>query len=297
MATAWIFPRQGSQVVGMAEALANNPETATLFEQASEILGWSVEQVCSGPRERLDRTLYTQPALFTVCVALTRQLRLSGTEAEPLLVAGHSLGEYSALWAAGVFDFETGLKLVAERARLMDAQSAGAMSAIIGLEREKLQLLCSEKKSVVIANDNNPVQMVISGNPLEVAEVSAAVRALRARVIPLAVSGAFHSPLMAPAAAEFAAVLDKVVLQPPTIPILPNVDPNGALTDAAAVRRSLKLQIDHPVRWRETILQMAERGIEELVEIGPGTVLTGLARRTAPTLRVRNIEPAVALPV
>ncbi|BAC90086.1 ACP S-malonyltransferase [Gloeobacter violaceus] len=295
MATAWIFPGQGSQVVGMADALSGHPDTAALFERASGILGWSVAAVCAGPQERLDRTLYTQPALFTVCVALAQRARKQGELGEPALVAGHSLGEYAALWAAAVFDFETGLELVAERARLMDAQQAGAMSAIVGFDRDKLEKLCAERPGVVIANDNNPMQVVISGEPERVAEVSAAIRAKR--VIPLAVSGAFHSPLMAPAAAEFAAVLARAELHPAHIPVLFNADPTRPVADVASMRELLRRQIDHPVRWRETILRMADSGITELVEIGPGAVLTGLAKRTVPALALRNIEPAAALAV
>ncbi len=291
--TAWVFPGQGSQVVGMADSLLADPEAATLFERASELLGWSVEAVCAGERDLLERTLYTQPALFTVGVGLVQRLRSSGIEA-PDFVAGHSLGEYTALWAAGAFDFETGLKLVAERGRLMDAQMAGAMAALIGFDREKLDALCAETPGVVVANDNSAMQVVISGTPERVAQVSEAIRAKR--VVPLNVSGAFHSPLMAPAAAEFARVLDSVTLQTPRMPVLQNVDPEPVI-DPDVLKANLARQVDHPVRWRETILKLVELGVTELIEIGPGATLTGLAKKTGPGLKLRNIKPDDVWPV
>lgn len=266
--------------------LAADPRTAALFAQADEILGWSITEICQGPREVLDRTLYTQPALFTVTAALA-QLALA-QQKKPDLVAGHSLGEYTALFVAGVFDFATGLTLVRERAALMDAQSAGAMSALIGFDREKLEALCAESPGVVIANDNNAIQAVISGTPERVAEVGEQIQARR--VVPLAVSGAFHSPLMAPAAEQFAGVLDRVVLRPAQIPVLQNVAPLVLTRDPDALKSNLKRQIDHSVRWRETMITMANLGIMQLVEIGPGTVLTGLARRTHPDLSLVNLR-------
>jgi [acyl-carrier-protein] S-malonyltransferase len=283
--TVWVFPGQGSQQTGMGAELAADPRTVPLFDEAREILGWSVVDIASGPKEILDRTTYTQPALFTVSVALARLLSERTT---PDYVAGHSLGEFAALCAAGVFDFAEGLALVRERAVLMDAQQAGTMSALIGFDRSQLEALVAERPGVVIANDNNPMQVVISGTPERVAEVSAQVKAKR--VVPLAVSGAFHSPLMAQAARDFAVVLDRVQFRAPRVPVLQNVDPLQPVADPQQIKVNLQKQIDHPVRWRETMLTLADLGVTTLVEIGPGTVLTGLAKKTVPALQLVNVQ-------
>lgn len=287
MKTAWMFPGQGSQQLDMGVELAHTSEAIPLFAEAETILGWSVIEIAKGPKEILDRTLYTQPALFTICSAMA-QVALAKGVPLPQLVAGHSLGEYTALWLAGVFDFGTGLRLVSERARLMDGQQAGAMAALIGFDRALLESLCAEKPGVVIANDNSPMQVVISGTPERVAEVGAASKAKR--VIPLAVSGAFHSPLMTPAATAFAQVLERVDFAPAKIPVLCNVKPQLSTTDPNKIKARLQKQIDHPVRWRETVLAMADMGMTELVEVGPGTVLTGLAKKMVPNLKLTNLQ-------
>lgn len=291
MKTAWVFPGQGSQQVGMGGDLLTHSGSRDILTEAERILGWSVAEVCAGPGERLDRTLYTQPALFTISVALAQALMQTG--AEPQAVAGHSLGEFAALWSVGVFDFATGLKLVEQRARLMDEQQAGTMNALIGFERDQLERLCAERSDVVIANDNHPTQVVISGTPAAVAAVSAASKARR--IVPLTVSGAFHSPLMTAAAEQFAILLEKVHFATARVPVLSNTDPTTPTTDPVLLKTKLARQIDHPVRWRETILTLEQLGITRLVEIGPGTVLTGLARKTVRTLHLHNVQDLGAL--
>jgi [acyl-carrier-protein] S-malonyltransferase len=194
--TAWVFPGQGSQAIGMGLDLVDLPAAKAKFEQAREILGWDVLDICQSQDDKLSRTLYTQPCLYVVESILADVLIDRGNM--PNLVAGHSLGEYVALYAARVFDFEAGLRLVKRRAELMDSASDGMMAALMGFDREQLEQQIQQTPDVVLANDNSPAQVVISGTPDAVKEVLARVKAKRA--VPLKVSGAFHSHLMADAA-------------------------------------------------------------------------------------------------
>ncbi len=283
--TAWVFPGQGSQAIGMGVDLAIDGKAQVKFEQAKEILGWDVLKICQSQEDKLSHTIYTQPSLYVVETILADLIRERGDR--PNLVAGHSLGEYVALYVAGVFDFESGLNLVKRRAELMDSAAGGMMAALIGFNREQLDAEIEQTDDVVLANDNSPTQVVISGTPTAVEELLGKVKAKR--IVKLNVSGAFHSPLMAPAAAEFQEILASVSFSDAEIPVLSNVEPFPA-TDASILKDRLQRQMTGNVRWREISLQLPEEGIEKVVEIGPGKVLTGLMKRICPKLVLENIS-------
>ena len=289
--TAWVFPGQGSQATGMGADLVDLPVGQAKLAIAEDILGWSVSEVCSSDDAQLSRTLYTQPCLYVIESILVDLLREKGHQ--PALVAGHSLGEYVALYTTGVFSFEAGLRLVQRRAELMDSTSDGKMAALIGFDREALDQQLQQTPGVVLANDNNAGQVVISGTPEAVAHIMATVKAKRA--VPLNVSGAFHSPLMAPAATEFQQVLDSVTFQDAQVPVLSNVEPLPA-TDGSVLRDRLSRQMTGSVRWRELSLQLATEGVERVIEVGPGKVLTGLIKRTCGDIALENISSAAEIP-
>ncbi|BAU40919.1 ACP S-malonyltransferase [Leptolyngbya sp. O-77] len=282
--TAWVFPGQGSQAIGMGADLFDLPAAQQRFEQAADILGWSVPEICQSEDDKVSKTLYTQPCLYTIESILVDLLREKGLQ--PSLVAGHSLGEYVALYAAQVFEFESGLRLVKRRAALMDSASEGMMAALLGFDRAQLEAAIAQTPDVVLANDNNEGQVVISGTPSAVESIMSRVKCKRA--IKLNVSGAFHSPLMAEAAAEFRTVLDSVAFQTAQVPVLSNVDPTPA-TDAAVLKDRLDRQMTGSVRWREISLQLSQAGIERVVEVGPGKVLTGIIKRTCPDVALENV--------
>lgn len=285
--TAWVFPGQGAQTVGMGADLAD--ESAELFAQAKDILGWSVLDVCQN-EEKIASSLYTQPCLYVVECALANVLMANGQQ--PDLVAGHSLGEYSALYAAGVFDFAAGLRLVKRRAELMSQASEGTMAALMGFKRDELDAKIAETEGVVLANDNNAGQVVISGTPEAVDAVIEGVKTKRA--VKLNVSGAFHSPLMAEAADAFESVLAEVPFQDAKVPVMSNVDPTPE-TAAAALKERLRAQMTGSVRWREISLGLPAQGIEAVVEVGPGKVLTGLIKRTCKGLDLKNVNSLEAI--
>ena len=297
MAVAWVFPGQGSQKLGMAAGVLELPGAAQRFALASERLGRDLLAICagsddatgSGPSD-LNDTRNTQPALFVIESLLVDALRAAGPQ--PALVAGHSLGELVALYAAGVFDADTGLALMQRRSELMAAAGGGAMTAVMGFDRPQLEQLVDATEGVVIANDNSEAQVVLSGSPEAVSAVSEALSCKRA--IPLAVSGAFHSPFMAQAAAAFAKDLEAVPFAAASIPVLSNTDPSPS-TDADLLKQRLLLQMTTGVRWRETMEQFGREGIDEAVEIGPGNVLSGLIKRGCPGLRCRQIASATDL--
>jgi [acyl-carrier-protein] S-malonyltransferase len=293
--TAWVFPGQGSQKQGMAGDMASHPLTQSLFEEADTLLGWSVAERCAGPQEELDKTLYTQPCLYVVSAAATLHYR--ALEQVPDVVCGHSLGELTALWSAGVFDFATGLNLVQKRAWLMEEQThktPGSMAAILGFDRAELDKLIQEIDGVVVANDNSSGQVVISGTKEAVAAMQGQLKAKR--FIPLAVSGAFHSPLMTPAAQAFREILEATPFQTAQVPVLSNTEPI-ATEDPTVLKERLARQIDGPVRWRETVIQLAALSVDRTVEIGPGSVLTGLIKKTdipdrpGPVFKTENFFP------
>ena len=289
--TAWVFPGQGSQAVGMGLDLTDLPSAQPKFEKAQEILGWDILEICQSQDDKLSRTLYTQPCLYVVESILADVLLERGNP--PALVAGHSLGEYVALYAARVFDFEAGLRLVKRRAELMDSASDGMMAALIGFDREQLEQQIQETSNVVLANDNSPAQVVISGTPEAVQEVMAKIKVKRA--VPLNVSGAFHSPLMADAAAQFQEVLESVPFTDAQVPVLSNVEPVPAV-DAATLKNRLQRQMTGSVRWREITMQLPVENIERVVEIGPGKVLTGLIKRMCPNVALENVGSLAELP-
>ncbi|HBE19092.1 MAG TPA: [acyl-carrier-protein] S-malonyltransferase [Cyanobacteria bacterium UBA11149] len=282
--TAWVFPGQGSQAVGMGVDLVKEAKAKDKFDKAKEILGWDVWEICQSQEDKLSHTLYTQPSLYVVETILADLIRERGNQ--PNLVAGHSLGEYVALYVAGVFDFESGLNLVKRRAQLMDSVAGGMMAALIGFNREQLDAEIEKIDDVVLANDNSPAQVVISGTPTAVEELLGKVKAKR--IVKLNVSGAFHSPFMAPAAAEFQEILASIPFNDAQIPVLSNVEPLPA-QDASILKNRLQKQMTGNVRWREISLQLPELGIEKVVEIGPGKVITGLIKRMCPNLVLENI--------
>jgi [acyl-carrier-protein] S-malonyltransferase len=289
--TAWVFPGQGSQAIGMGLDLLEIPSAQRQFEQAQEILGWDILEICQSQEDKLSRTLYTQPCLYVVESILANVLLDRGNT--PHLLAGHSLGEYVALYAARVFDFEAGLRLVKRRAELMDSASDGMMAALIGFDREQLEQQIQQTPNVVLANDNSPAQVVISGTPEAVKDVLAKIKVKRA--VPLNVSGAFHSPLMAEAANEFQEVLESVPFADAQVPVLSNVEPVPTV-EAAALKNRLQRQMTGSVRWREITMQLPIEGIERVVEIGPGKVLIGLIKRMCPDLALENVGSVADLP-
>ena len=289
--TAWVFPGQGSQTIGMGVDLLNLPFAKVKFEQARHILGWDVLEICQSQEDKISHTLYTQPCLYVVESILADLLIEQGNR--PNLVAGHSLGEYVALYAARVFDFEAGLRLVKHRAELMDSTHGGMMTALMGFDREQLEEKIHQIPDVVLANDNSPAQVVISGTPEAVQDILAQIKVKRA--VPLKVSGAFHSPLMADAAAEYEEILQAVPFANAQCPVLSNIEPVPTV-EATLLKNRLQLQMTGSVRWREISMQLPLEGIERVVEIGPGKVLTGLIKRMCPELVLENIGSLAELP-
>lgn len=269
----------------MGADLYDLPAAQEKLMQAEKILGWSVPEICQNSDDKVSKTLYTQPCLYTLEAILVDLLRSQGQT--PQLVAGHSLGEYVALYAAEVFDFESGLRLVKRRAELMDHASDGTMAALLGFDREQLEAVIAATPGVVLANDNNEVQAVISGSLDAVEAVIAQVKTKRS--IKLNVSGAFHSPFMAAAAAEFEQVLDSVPFQDARVPVLANVEPSPAIA-ATTLKERLNRQMTGAVRWREISLRLPEEGMARVVEVGPGRVLTGIIKRTCPDLVLENVS-------
>lgn len=289
--TVWVFPGQGSQSEGMGIDLLDIPSAKEKFAQAEDILGWSVIEICQNNAEKLSHTLYTQPCLYVIESILADILR---QKEQPNLVAGHSLGEYVALYVAGVFEWSAGLRLVKRRAELMESSAGGMMAALMNFDREQLEKVIAETPDVVLANDNSAAQVVISGTPAAVEAVMSQVKAKRAK--PLNVSGAFHSPLMAAAAAEFQDILESVEFKSCFIPVLSNVEPVPAV-DATVLKQRLMQQMTAGVRWREISLALPENGIDRVVEIGPGNVLTGLIKRTCPNLILENVRSLADLAI
>jgi [acyl-carrier-protein] S-malonyltransferase len=281
MKTAWVFPGQGSQVLGMGVDLLEIASAKTTFDRATEILGWSVVDICQNDEVKLANTRYTQPCLYVMECILVDLLQQKGLQ--PDAVAGHSLGEYVALYAAGAFDFETGLQLVKRRAELMDLASEGGMTALLGFDRAQLEAAIADTEGVVLANDNSSAQAVISGTAAGIAAVVGKIKVKRA--VPLNVSGAFHSPMMATAAAEFGKLLAPITFNNTKIPVLSNVAPT-ATTNGVELKERLNQQITGSVRWREISLQLPELGIQQAIEVGPGKVLSGLIKRTCEGISV-----------
>lgn len=295
MKLAFVFPGQGSQSVGMMAGWGERAEVRTTFQEASDALGqdlWAL--VTDGPADRLNQTVNTQPAMLAADVAAWRVWQAAGGAA-PALVAGHSLGEYAALVAAGSLNFADAIRVVRFRAEAMQAavpEGVGAMAAILGLDDDAVRAVCSEAAGgevVEAVNLNSPGQVVIAGNKAAVERAMALAKEKGAkRALPLPVSVPSHSSLMLPAADRLLAHLQGVAIAAPTIPVLHNTDVLGH-ADPVAIRIALAKQLHTPVRWVETMQALKATGIERVIECGPGKVLAGLAKRIDDSL------PALAL--
>ncbi len=285
MKKAYVFPGQGAQYPGMAKSLyENNALAHELFEKANEILGFRITDIMfNGTAEDLKQTKVTQPAIFLHSVILAKCL----PDFNPDMVAGHSLGEFSALVAAGAMDFEEGLKLVSIRAQAMQKAcelSKGSMAAVLALPTEKVEEICESCEGVVVAaNYNCEGQIVISGEEEAVSAACALMKEAGAkRALPLPVGGAFHSPLMEPARAELAEGIEKAVFSIPLCPVYQNVTAMPS-SDPAEIKANLLAQLTAPVRWTQSVRNMIADGAEEFVELGPGKVLQGLITKISET--------------
>ena len=299
MSIAFLFPGQGSQSVGMGQDLADrHPVVADAFEEAERISDVPLRRLCfEGPAEELQQTRHAQLALLTVSTAIARLLHGHGIR--PTYAAGHSLGEYSALVEADALPFADAVRLVAQRGALMaeaGARQPGTMAAILGLDADTLTRICKAAPAVVaVANFNSPDQIVISGTPEGVAAASEAALAAGAkRAIPLNVSGAFHSPLMTEPARGFAPVLAQVGYAAPSVTVFANLD---ALPYRAAdeIPARLAAQLDHPVRWHQTVQALLDAGVTTFVEVGAGRVLSGLVKKVRRDVTTLNVEDQASL--
>jgi [acyl-carrier-protein] S-malonyltransferase len=304
---AFVFPGQGSQYVGMGKALYEASSAARrVFQQADEILGFKLSTLCfEGPAEELEDTINAQPAILTVslaCLAAMREkLELVGQKwTPPKFVAGHSLGEYTALVAAGVLDFGDALRLVRERGRLMKEQGVrrpGGMAAVVGLERPVLEAACQRAshetgRIVSVANANSPEQFVISGELQALDRAIELIRAAGARtVVPLRISIASHSPLMQQAAARLADIIDRSPLHDPQVPVVTNIA-GQVRTSAEHIRAELTSQMVAPVEWVGSVREMVAHGVDTFVEIGPGQVLSRLIRRISTDVKAISLNDA-----
>ncbi len=287
---AFVFPGQGSQAIGMLNGFADHPIVQQTVAEASDALNLDLGKLINeGPKEELDLTINTQPAMLTAAVACYRAWIAAGG-AKPALVAGHSLGEYSALVAAGVLAFADAVPLVRFRAQVMQEAvpfGVGGMAAILGLSDEEVRLACQEAAQgdvVEPVNFNAPAQVVIAGHKAAVERACEAAKARGAkRALVLAVSAPFHSSLLKPASDRLRTYLENVPFAVPQIELINNVDVT-ILNDAASIRDALVRQADHPVRWVETILRMADQQVTHIVECGPGKVLSGLVKRIHPEM-------------
>lgn len=298
---ALVFPGQGSQAVGMMQPFAESAAVRATFTEASDALGEDLWRLVSeGPAEALNATVNTQPVMLTAGYAVYRALLAAGGP-EPAMVAGHSLGEYTALTAAGVLAFRDAVPLVRFRAQAMQEAvpiGSGAMAAILGLEGEAVRRLCREAAGAEIVeavNYNAPNQVVIAGDRAAVERAAAAAKGAGAkRAIMLPVSAPFHSSLLKPAAARLAEYLAQLTLNEPHLPVVNNVDV-ATVREPAAIKDALARQACSPVRWVETITTMVEAGITHIAECGPGKVLAGVAKRISPALHVSAITDPAAL--
>lgn len=292
MIKAFVFPGQGAQFVGMGKDLFDQSSKAKeMFHKANKILGFKItDMMFDGTDEDLRQTKVTQPAIFLHSVILASVLE----DFDPSMVAGHSLGEFSALVANKVLTFEDGLKLVAKRANAMQKaceMQPGTMAAVIGMEDDQVERICASVSDTVVvpANYNSPGQIVISGSIEGVEKASEKLKEAGAkRVLPLKVGGAFHSPLMEPARVELAEAINETKFNPGICPIYQNVT-GQSVTDPEIIKKNLVAQLTSPVRWTQTMLNMIANGLNNVVEVGPGTVLQGLFKKVD-----RNLEMSSA---
>jgi [acyl-carrier-protein] S-malonyltransferase len=301
MTHALLFSPQGSQAPGMGRELAERSAAArAVYAEADSTLGWAVSDLCwNGPAERLDDTRQTQPCLLATSVAAMRALSEAGAH-DPSIVAGHSVGEYAALVAAGVLELGAALRLVSQRAELMASadDGTGGMAAVIGLDRERVEIVVdrvARPTELVVANDNAPGQVVISGRRdlLRTAEPELLAEGAR-RVIRLPVSGAFHSPLMAGVAEQLADAFDAEEWHDAVVPVVSNVTAEP-LTDAGRIRALLAEQVRSPVRWVECVEAMVAESVEVMIECGAGAVLAGMVKRIAPDVRTGTVTDGATL--
>jgi len=299
---AFVFPGQGSQYVGMGKTLYDASETARrVFRRADEILGFGLTRMCfEGPEQELNDTINAQPAILTVSVAclnaMRERWRALGQVVAPRYVAGHSLGEFTALVAADVIDFESALVLVRERGRLMKengTERPGGMLAVLGLDREVVEGVVAAAAVmgvITLANANSPGQIVLSGESAALDRAAELARARgAARVVRLPISIASHSPLMARAAAQFGEIVARLPLRQPRIPVVANIT-GQILTSADDIRKELADHILKPVQWTSSVVEMVTRGSAEFLEIGPGQVLSGLIRRISQEAHVVTLN-------
>jgi [acyl-carrier-protein] S-malonyltransferase len=301
MKTAFVFPGQGAQKVGMGQSLAEAcPAAKAIFEQADDALGLRLSSLCfAGPEAELRLTENTQPAILATSIAALRCLEARGGRAD--FVAGHSLGEYSALVAAGALPFATALRLVRQRGQFMQEAvpaGEGAMAALLGIDAETVEAVCleaSERGVCSPANINSPNQVVIAGHKsaVEYAVTLAKQRGAR-RALMLAVSAPFHCPLMKPAAERLEMALADIVFADLNVPLITNVDAT-VITSGDAARAALVRQVASPVRWSESIKQLLDEGVTRFVELGPGKVLSGLVKQMQPDAQILNVEDAPSL--
>ncbi|MBC7325544.1 MAG: ACP S-malonyltransferase [Moorella sp. (in: Bacteria)] len=302
MKVAFVFPGQGSQYVGMGLKMSEAYSAAReIFRQADETLGFPLSRLCfEGPAEELQKTVNAQPAILTVSVACLQVLREKGVQ--PAVVAGHSLGEYSALVAAGALGFTEALLLVRKRGQYMQEAvplGEGGMVAVLGLEARTLSEICREVTEkgcfCAVANYNSPGQVVIAGETKALAAASALAREAGAKkCVPLSVSAPFHTPLMRPAAQRLAADLAQTVISDPRVPVVANVTADYVKT-GEEVRNLLVAQIDHPVCWEQSVQRIVSDGAGIFLEIGPGSVLTGLIKKISRLVFAVNVEDPESL--
>ena len=296
---AFLFPGQGSQSVGMGKDLYENYESAkTVFDTADNVLNKSISTICfEGPEEDLKQTVNTQPAIVTMSIAAMKALT-SQIDIKPDYVAGHSLGEYCAMYTAGVMSLENTLKSIQKRADLMGATKGGSMAAVLNASEEQLKAGLAEGSKVGyvdVANYNSPAQVVITGdeNAVKAAGDYMLANGVR-RVVPLAVSGAFHSKFMENAGHEFASFISNVELNDASIPVITNVDAEPTV-NSSDFREKMPKQIYSSVHWTQTIEKMVSDGVEIFIEIGPGKVLAGLNKKIAPDAVVYNVYDKASL--